>query len=121
MPFVDTGKLEVIEKGLGGWRGRQFHSSSMTFCHWEFDNGASVHEHAHAQEEVWEIWASKHEVTIDGVTQIGVPGSEGTQCRQGDRRRLSATPQSLIADRSATRQSLQRQQESSISARREAS
>jgi hypothetical protein len=33
MPFVDTSKLEVIEKGIGGWRGRQFHSPSMTFCH----------------------------------------------------------------------------------------
>jgi len=46
----------------------------MTFCHWEFDNGASVHEHSHAQEEVWEILAGELEVTIDGVTQIAVPG-----------------------------------------------
>jgi hypothetical protein len=45
MPFVDTGKLEVFEKGIG-WRGRAFHSPSMTFCHWEFENGASVHEHS---------------------------------------------------------------------------
>ena len=74
MPFVDTGKLEVFEKGIGGWRGRQFHSPSMTFCHWEFDSGASVHEHSHAQEEVWEILAGELEVTIDGVTQIAAPG-----------------------------------------------
>ena len=73
VPFVDTGKLEVFEKGIG-WRGRQFHSPSMTFCHWEFDNGASVQEHAHAQEEVWVILAGELEVTIDGVTQIAVPG-----------------------------------------------
>jgi hypothetical protein len=53
MPFVDTGKLEVIEKGTGGWRGRQFHSPSMTFCHWEFDNGGSVHEHATPKKRFW--------------------------------------------------------------------
>lgn len=40
----------------------------------EFDHGASVHEHAHAQEEVWVILAGELEVTIDGVTQIAVPG-----------------------------------------------
>jgi quercetin dioxygenase-like cupin family protein len=74
MPFVDTGKLDVFEKGVGGWRGRLFHSPSMTFCHWEFDNGTSVHEHSHAQEEVWEILAGELEVTIDGVSQIAVPG-----------------------------------------------
>jgi quercetin dioxygenase-like cupin family protein len=37
-------------------------------------HGASVHEHAHAQEEVWVILAGELEVTIDGVTQIAVPG-----------------------------------------------
>ena len=56
MPFVDTGKLEVFEKGIGGWRGRQFHSPSMTFCHWEFDNGAAVHEHSHAKKRFGRYW-----------------------------------------------------------------
>ena len=73
MPFIDTTKLEVVEKGIG-WRGRLFHSPSMTVGHWEFDDGASVHEHAHAQEEVWEILSGELEVTIDGVTQIALPG-----------------------------------------------
>jgi quercetin dioxygenase-like cupin family protein len=73
MPFVDTNKLEVCEKGKG-WRGRLFHSLSMTFGHWEFDQNASVHEHFHAQEEVWEIVEGELEITIGGVTQIAVPG-----------------------------------------------
>jgi quercetin dioxygenase-like cupin family protein len=73
MPFVDTGKLQVVEKGIG-WRGRFFHSLSMTFGHWEFDEGASVHEHFHPQEEVWEVVAGELEITIDGVSQIAVPG-----------------------------------------------
>ena len=46
----------------------------MTFGHWEFDQGASVHEHWHAQEEVWEVLEGELKVTIDGVTQIAVPG-----------------------------------------------
>jgi len=73
VPFVDTTKLEVFEKGTG-WRGRRFHSPNMTFVHWEFDKGASVHEHFHAQEEVWEVLAGELEVTIDCVTKIAGPG-----------------------------------------------
>lgn len=46
----------------------------MTFGHWEFDQGASVHEHFHPQEEVWEVVSGELEVTIDGVTNIAVPG-----------------------------------------------
>jgi quercetin dioxygenase-like cupin family protein len=73
MPFIDTEKLEVLEKGVG-WRGRLFHSPSMTFGHWEFDEGSSVHEHFHHQEEIWEVVAGELEITIDGVMQIARPG-----------------------------------------------
>src|SRR5262247_2252029 len=73
MPFVDTTKLSAFEK-RPGWRGRHFHSPSMTFGHWEFSSGSSIHEHAHPQEEVWEILAGELEVTIDGITQIVGPG-----------------------------------------------
>lgn len=38
MPFVDTSELKVIER-LPGWKGRYFHSSSMTFAHYDFQNG----------------------------------------------------------------------------------
>jgi quercetin dioxygenase-like cupin family protein len=73
MPFVDTTDLQVLEK-LPGWRGRLFHSASMTFAHWEFDAGASIHEHFHPQEEVWEVLDGELEVTIDGVTRAARPG-----------------------------------------------
>jgi quercetin dioxygenase-like cupin family protein len=74
MPFIDTSELEVFEKGAGGWRGRQFRSPSMTFVHWEFEAGATVHEHVHLQEEVWEVTSGALEVTIDGVARIARPG-----------------------------------------------
>lgn len=73
MPFVDTSDLRVIER-LPGWHGRYFHSSSMTFAHYDFVRGASIHEHFHPQEEVYEVIEGELEVTIDGVTQIARPG-----------------------------------------------
>jgi quercetin dioxygenase-like cupin family protein len=69
MPFVDTSTLPVIER-LPGWQGRYFHSPNMTFGHYEFTRGASIHEHFHAQEEVWEVIEGELEVTIDGVAMI---------------------------------------------------
>jgi len=68
MPFVDTGSLPVIER-LPGWYGRYFHSPSMTFAHYDFTRGASIHEHFHPEEEVYEVIEGELEVTIDGVTQ----------------------------------------------------
>ncbi|MGA9392248.1 MAG: cupin domain-containing protein [Candidatus Sulfotelmatobacter sp.] len=73
MPFVDTENLKVIER-LPGWRGRYFHSPSMTFAHYDFTRGASIHEHFHAQEEVYEVIEGELEVTIEGVAQVARPG-----------------------------------------------
>src|SRR5882724_10926926 len=72
-PFIDTSELKVIER-LPGWHGRFFHSPSMTFWHYDFTRGSSIHEHFHPQEEVWEIVDGELEVTIDGVTQMARPG-----------------------------------------------
>jgi quercetin dioxygenase-like cupin family protein len=73
MPFVDTTKLEVIER-KPGWHGRYFHSPSMTFAHYEFESGSSIHEHFHPQEEVWQVMEGELEVTVDGVVRIAGPG-----------------------------------------------
>jgi len=73
MPFIDTSKLTAVEK-RPGWLGKHFHSPSLTFGHWEFKDGASIHQHCHPQEEVWEILEGALEVTIDGTTQIVGPG-----------------------------------------------
>src|ERR1700738_687711 len=73
MPFVDTNKLDTIER-LPGWRGRYFHSPSMTFAHYDFVRGSAIHEHFHPQEEVYEVLEGELEITIDGVTQIARAG-----------------------------------------------
>jgi quercetin dioxygenase-like cupin family protein len=76
MPFIDTRKLNVVER-LPGWQGRYFHSPTMTFGHYEFVRGSSIHEHFHLQEEVWNVIEGELEMTIDGVTEIARPGVVG--------------------------------------------
>ncbi len=76
MPFVDINSLNVVER-LPGWHGRYFHSPSMTFSHYSFTRGASIHEHFHPQEEVYEVIEGELELTIDGLAQIARAGVVG--------------------------------------------
>src|SRR5579863_9429741 len=73
MPFIDTNSLKVVER-LPGWYGRFFHSPNMTFAHYDFKRGSSIHEHFHTQEEVYEVIEGQLEMTIDGAVQILRPG-----------------------------------------------
>src|SRR5262250_1993380 len=73
MPFLDTSSLPVIER-LPGWRGRFFHSQNMTFAHYDFTRGSSIHEHFHPEEEVYEVIEGELAVTVDGEVQIARPG-----------------------------------------------
>lgn len=76
MAFIDTNQLATVER-LPGWRGRYFNSPSMTFAHYEFAAGASIHEHFHPQEEVYEVIEGELELTISGMAQRLVPGVVG--------------------------------------------
>jgi quercetin dioxygenase-like cupin family protein len=73
VPVVDSGTLTMIER-LPGWRGRYIHTESMTFAHYEFDQGASIHEHFHPEEEVYEVVDGALEITIDGTMHTVRPG-----------------------------------------------
>lgn len=73
MAIVDTNSLRVVER-LPGWRGRYFHSPNMTFAHYDFDAGASIHEHFHPQEEVYELLEGEIEITVDGIIHKAKPG-----------------------------------------------
>ena len=73
MGFVDTSSLKVIER-LPGWKGRYFHSENMTFAHYDFTRGSSIHEHFHPEEEVYEVIEGELEVTVEGVTEVLRPG-----------------------------------------------
>jgi quercetin dioxygenase-like cupin family protein len=73
MSIVEIQKLRVIER-LPGWFGRYFHSEHMTVAHYEFVKGASIHEHHHPQEEVYEVIEGELEITIGGATHVAKPG-----------------------------------------------
>jgi mannose-6-phosphate isomerase-like protein (cupin superfamily) len=72
-PFVNTTGLPIIER-MPGWKGRYFHSANMTFAHYEFSRGSSIHEHFHPEEEVYEVIDGELEITIDGVSQTARAG-----------------------------------------------
>lgn len=67
MPVVDTQELPTREP-KPGWHGRFFHAQSMTFAYYAIDGGASLHEHSHANEEVWNVLSGELEITIAGDT-----------------------------------------------------
>jgi quercetin dioxygenase-like cupin family protein len=71
--FVDTKSIPAVSR-KPGWYGRQFDSPSMSFVHYEFDAGATVHRHAHDQEEVWHILEGELDVSIGGDTRRAGPG-----------------------------------------------
>jgi quercetin dioxygenase-like cupin family protein len=70
---MDTNGLKVFER-LPGWRGRYFHSASMTFAHYEFRAGSLIHEHFHPEEEVYEVIEGELEVIIEGESPVAKPG-----------------------------------------------
>jgi quercetin dioxygenase-like cupin family protein len=74
MGLINISELEVVER-LPGWRGRFFHSAEMTFAHYEFACGASIHEHSHAQEEVYQVIVGELRITIAGVVSTLRPGT----------------------------------------------
>ena len=73
MPFVNTRGLDVVER-RPGWYGRYFDSPSMTFAHYEFAEGSTIHEHSHSQEEVWQVIEGELEIDLDGDVRIAGPG-----------------------------------------------
>ena len=46
----------------------------MTFAHYNFARGSTIHEHFHPEEEVYEVIEGELEVTIDGMAQVAREG-----------------------------------------------
>ena len=57
MPFVNTDDLPVIER-LPGWNGRYFHTQNMTFAHYDFTRGSSIHEHSTLKKRSTKFWTA---------------------------------------------------------------
>jgi quercetin dioxygenase-like cupin family protein len=71
--FIDTNQLSVKEP-RAGWRGRLFHSQSMTFAYYTVEAGAWIHEHSHSNDEVGSVIDGQLEITIAGETRVAGPG-----------------------------------------------
>ena len=46
----------------------------MTFAHYEFARDATIHEHFHPEEEVYEVIDGELEIVINGVAHVARPG-----------------------------------------------
>lgn len=74
MSFIDTNELSVKEP-RAGWKGRFFHSEHMTFAYYAVAAGASLHEHTHSNDEVWNVVEGRLKVSIAGETRVLGPGA----------------------------------------------
>lgn len=72
--FIDTADIEPWER-RPGWKGRTFHSPSMTFAYWDFAAGSDIHRHSHDQEEVWHVVEGELDVTVGAETRRCGPGT----------------------------------------------
>ena len=76
MAIIETNGIRPREI-RPGWNGRFVHSTQMTFAYYAVTRGASIHEHAHLEEEVWNVVDGEIEITIGGETGIIGPGGVG--------------------------------------------
>jgi quercetin dioxygenase-like cupin family protein len=74
MPIIDTRTLSSREP-KPGWHGRFFESAEMTFAYYAIDAGASLHEHSHPNEEVWNVLSGELEITIGADEHRLGPGA----------------------------------------------
>jgi quercetin dioxygenase-like cupin family protein len=74
MAFIDVERL-TIKEPRQGWKGRFFHSDNLTLAYYAVKAGASIHEHAHENDEVWNVIEGRLEITVAGETRVLGPGS----------------------------------------------
>lgn len=71
--FIDLNKIEEKET-FPGFKGRFFHSKSMTIAHWNIKAGASVPAHTHIHEQTVNVISGQLELTVDGNAKVLGPG-----------------------------------------------
>lgn len=59
---------------MPGFRGKLFHSDTMTVAFWEIDPGMDLPEHSHEHEQISNVLEGEFELTIDGVSKVMGPG-----------------------------------------------
>ena len=73
MAFVELETLPAKEV-IAGYFARTVHTGTMTFVYWTVTEGAVMPEHTHVHEQVAHVLKGKFELTVNGETQVVVPG-----------------------------------------------
>lgn len=74
MLFINIHNIEQKEF-IPGYRVRFIHTENMTLAYWDIEAGSILPVHSHPHEQVMTVTKGKFELTIDGETQVMVPGS----------------------------------------------
>ena len=59
---------------MAGYHGKMIHTAHMTLAFWEVEEGATVPEHAHYNEQVMQVLEGVFDFTVGGVTKTYHPG-----------------------------------------------
>ena len=66
---------EIAEREIvPGYRARFVHAEKMTLAYWEVEAGAALPEHSHPHEQIANVLKGEFELTVDGKSQVLVPG-----------------------------------------------
>ena len=73
MVFQNLNDLQEREI-VPGYRARFVHAEKMTLAYWEVEAGAELPEHSHPHEQIANVLEGEFELTVDGKSQVLVPG-----------------------------------------------
>ncbi len=59
---------------LPGLHGKIIHGETMTLAFWDVEEGASVPEHFHVNEQIMHVLEGEFEFTVAGETKVYLPG-----------------------------------------------
>ena len=66
---------EISEREIvAGYRARFIHTEKLTLAYWTVEAGAALPEHSHPHEQIANVLEGEFELTVDGESQIMIPG-----------------------------------------------
>lgn len=66
---------EIVPKEImPGYMGKLVHTQNTSLAFWEVKQGAEVPEHSHMNEQIMHVIDGEFEFTLDGETNVYVPG-----------------------------------------------
>ncbi len=59
---------------MPGYHGKLVHGEKMSWAFWTVEEGAEVPEHFHPHEQIMHVVEGEFEFTLNGQTQVYIPG-----------------------------------------------